>query len=133
MNINLLILEKDPAFRRKLACYLHGRNISVFPADGAEKALKILEEGPVDVALVGVHRPGREGANLIKMVRRASPETAVILVSRELSVSFSMEGMRLGAFDEFLVPFSMAALAGRIREAYGDLKKRGGACPEPVG
>ena len=120
MAINLLILEKDAAFRQKLVRYLGAEGLTVFEAGGAKEALRILEASPVDVALVGVERPGRGASNLLKVIRRTSPDTAVILVSRQLDVSFSMEGMKLGAFDEFLVPFDMERLTERIREAHGE-------------
>ena len=125
--VRLLVWTKDPDLRKKLVDHLGGSGIAVTEAGGGREAMGILMDSPVDVILAETDSPGGEGVNLLRAFRRARPEAALIVISRVLDVSRSMEGMKLGVFDEFLLPFDMEALAGRIREA----ARREPSAPEP--
>jgi DNA-binding response OmpR family regulator len=77
----------------------------------------IVTKEKIDVVLLGVDGLGMEGLALIRPLKTISPETEIIILNDSHHMDLSIEGMDLGAFDDFLVPLDIDSLASRIREA----------------
>ena len=60
----------------------------------------------------------KEGMALIKMIKKKHPVVQVITINSGDQISLSIEGMKLGVFDDFLMPLDLDSLISRIREAY---------------
>ncbi|MGA8181595.1 MAG: hypothetical protein WB792_16155, partial [Desulfobacterales bacterium] len=60
----------------------------------------------------------KEGLVLIKKIKRMRPSVQIITVNSADQISLSIEGMKLGAFDDFLMPLDLDSLILRIRDAY---------------
>jgi DNA-binding NtrC family response regulator len=92
----------------------------VTPEDEVEA---IVASESIDVVLLGVDGLGRKGLDLIPAIQAVSPNTKIIVLNDSRYMDLSIEGMKRGAFDEFLVPLDIDLLADRIREA-GSTRKR---------
>ena len=69
------------------------------------------------MVLLGVDGLGREGLALIQSIKATRPTAEIIIINDATHMDLSIEGMELGAFDDFLIPLDINALARRIREA----------------
>ena len=76
-----------------------------------------IPEEKIDVVLLGVDGLGMEGLALIRPIKTISPMTEIIIINDFNHMDLSIEGMDLGAFDDFLIPLDIDALTKRIREA----------------
>ncbi|MDY6863138.1 MAG: response regulator [Thermodesulfobacteriota bacterium] len=121
--VNLLIIETDKIFRLNLALNLRLGKYHIFETGNKIKAKKILTKKSIDVVLLGLNGLKREGLSLLKEIKKIRPFTEIIMINSCDQIPLSIEGMKLGAFDDFLLPFDMNALIGRIQEAYQ--QKRG--------
>ena len=52
------------------------------------------------------------------MIKKKHPAVQVITINSGDQISLSIEGMKLGVFDDFLMPLDLGSLISRIREAY---------------
>jgi len=85
-----------------------GHEVTVCP-DGAA-ALRALERGLYDAALLDVRMPGLTGIEVLGQIRQMSPETQVIMLTGHATVDTAVQALRLGAFDYLTKPCKWAEL-----------------------
>lgn len=119
MGIRVLIIEAENRFRRNLFRFLQAEGFTVDRATLRDDFKTIVAKEHFDLVLLGVDGLGREGLALIRPIKAVSPLTKIILINDPGHMDLSIEGMDLGAFDDFLVPLDIDSLAKRIREAAG--------------
>jgi DNA-binding NtrC family response regulator len=85
-----------------------GHEVTVCP-DGAA-ALRTLERGMYDAALLDLRMPGLTGIEVLGQVRQVSPETQVIILTGHATVDTAVQALRLGAFDYLTKPCKWAEL-----------------------
>ncbi|HEX8202698.1 MAG TPA: sigma-54 dependent transcriptional regulator [Isosphaeraceae bacterium] len=94
-----------------------GHEVTVCP-DGAA-ALKALEKGTFDAALLDLKMPGQTGIEVLGRIRQLSPETQVVILTGHATVDTAVQALRLGAFDYLTKPCKWAELEvilGRVVE-----------------
>jgi DNA-binding NtrC family response regulator len=87
-------------------------------ADGAA-ALKALEGGLFDAAILDLRMPGMTGIEVLSQIRQISPDTQVILLTGHATIDTAVQALRLGAFDYLTKPCKWAeleAILNRIAE-----------------
>ena len=57
----------------------------------------------------------RNGISLMRMIRQLFPQINIITMNSGDQLDLSIESMRLGAYDDFLIPFDLDALMDCIR------------------
>jgi DNA-binding NtrC family response regulator len=85
-----------------------GHEVTVCP-DGAA-ALRALERGLYDAALLDLRMPGLTGIEVLGQIRQMSPETQVIILTGHATVDTAVQALRLGAFDYLTKPCKWAEL-----------------------
>src|SRR5437899_3299299 len=85
-----------------------GHEVTVCP-DGTA-ALKALEKGTYDAALLDLRMPGLTGIEVLGKVRQISPDTQVIILTGHATVDTAVQALRLGAFDYLTKPCKWAEL-----------------------
>lgn len=124
MGINLLVIDSDRLFRQSLCSRLNAVPIRVFESDGYSGLKKALKQHRIDVVLLSLGGLKTEGLGLLKQIKAFHPPTEVILLNGSSQVSLSIEGMKLGAFDDFFVPFDVGRLIDRVKDAYRRKRER---------
>jgi DNA-binding NtrC family response regulator len=112
----VLVVDDDEGIRKVLSRWLIDMGYAVKIASGADVALTMLGEGPVDVALCDVRMPGHDGIWLLDQVRRLYPEVAVALATGLVEMD-PMVTLRPGVVGYIVKPFN--------REDLEDVVKRG--------
>jgi DNA-binding NtrC family response regulator len=85
-----------------------GHEVTVCP-DGAA-AMKALEKGSYDAALLDMRMPGLTGIEVLGKIRQISPDTQVIILTGHATVDTAVQALRLGAFDYLTKPCKWAEL-----------------------
>jgi DNA-binding NtrC family response regulator len=85
-----------------------GHEVTVCP-DGLA-AMKALERGSFDAALLDLKMPGMTGIEVLGKIRQLSPETQVVILTGQASVDTAVQALRLGAFDYLTKPCKWAEL-----------------------
>jgi DNA-binding NtrC family response regulator len=85
-----------------------GHEVTVCP-DGAA-AIRALERGPYDAALLDIRMPGISGIEVLNQVKQISPDTQVIILTGHATVDTAVQALRLGAFDYLTKPCKWAEL-----------------------
>ncbi len=99
---------------------------SVIEAEREDEVKRIVKKKKIDVVLLGLKGLGRRGLALLKAIKEMHPPTEVILMipEEEHCLSLSIEGMKLGAFNDVLIPFDLQALFRQIEAAHQRKRER---------
>lgn len=85
-----------------------GHEVTACP-DGPT-AIRALEKGNFDLALLDIKMPGMTGIEVLGRIRQSSPDTQVVILTGQASVDTAVQALRLGAFDYLTKPCKWAEL-----------------------
>ena len=85
-----------------------GHEVTVCP-DGTA-ALRAIERGSFDAALLDIRMPGITGIEVLSQIKQISPDTQVIILTGQATVDTAVQALRLGAFDYLTKPCKWAEL-----------------------
>ena len=99
VGVRVLLVEDHAAIREALASSFEGEGFEVVGQAGSmADARRMLEEHPIDVALIDLGLPDGYGADLIKELREAHPQAqALVLSSASLDRANVARAVELGA------------------------------------
>ncbi|MFJ8578188.1 response regulator transcription factor [Micromonospora sp. NPDC093277] len=109
--MRVLMVEDDLRVASALGAALRRRGYAVIPATTAAEAATA---GPVDLVLLDLNLPDRDGLELCRQIRRQNEDVAIIAVTARSEERDRVAGLRAGADDYVVKPFSMAELQARI-------------------
>jgi two-component system phosphate regulon response regulator PhoB len=124
---SVLVVDDDADVRMLLSMYLSLDGFHAEEAEDASAALEAIRRHRPDLVLLDVMMPGRDGLDLLAELRRAG-DLPVIMVTARGEESDRVMGLRLGADDYIVKPFSPAELVARITAV---LRRQGGSTPPP--
>ena len=109
-SLRILFADDESHLRELMQMELPrlGHDVTVCP-DGTA-ALKALEKGSFDVALMDMRMPGLTGIEVLGKIRSICPETAVVILTGHATVDTAVQALRLGAFDYLTKPCKWAEL-----------------------
>lgn len=133
-QIRVLLVDADDVFRRGLSERLRLEGAGVFEAADEAEARGIALSREIDVALLGARGGTQRGLPLLKFIKEARPLIEVILMtpSDDHSLYVSIEAMKLGAFDDLLIPFDIRTLFDRVQAAARRKREKVEAMSEPA-
>jgi len=115
MGQHLLIIEAENSLRANLVQHLRQEGFRVSVTERTEEALALLGRGKIGVVLLGLEELKRKGISMMRVIRQHFPGIEIITINSGDQLDLSIESMRLGAYDDFLIPFDLDALMGCIR------------------
>jgi DNA-binding NtrC family response regulator len=113
----LLLIDDDQAVRHMLDS-LFSSTHECHTADRAEQALEFLEFQRYDVVITDVSMPGLGGVEILRHIKERHGKTPVIVISGRPDEHMDTV-MKMGAFEFFAKPFSLAAIEASVTRAVG--------------
>ncbi|MDD2310587.1 MAG: sigma-54 dependent transcriptional regulator [Desulfuromonadaceae bacterium] len=102
----ILVIDDDASLRRVVEYNLQEAGYQVLSAAGGEEGLRLFaEESPV-LVVTDMKMPDMNGMQVLKWVKKRSPETMVIMVTAFGTVDVAVEAMKAGAYDYITKPFN---------------------------
>lgn len=105
MDLCILIVDDDDITRDCLVEYFREEQYRVFAAHSAEAAEYILSEQNIDLILLDIRLPGKDGLTLTRELRAGS-EVGIILVTGRQDDIERIIGLECGADDYVCKPFN---------------------------
>jgi DNA-binding NtrC family response regulator len=117
MQKKVLIIEKQNSLRSNLVQHVRQNGFMVYMADQMEEVRELLAGTSIQLVLLGLGGLKREGIAILGMIRRHYPGIRVITINSADQFELSLKGMRLGAYDDFLIPFELDSLMACVHRA----------------
>ena len=110
----IVVVEDEPAIRREVvdALRLTGYDVTE-AADGAAGLIEA-SAGGIDLVLLDLLLPKRDGMEVLAELRRTFPTRPVIILTARGSEEDRVRGLKMGADDYVVKPFSARELLARV-------------------
>lgn len=113
----ILVVEDEDDIRDVIACRLQSAGAHVATAGNGEEALEAVSQNRYDLVLTDLRMPKMGGLDLIVALRRAEPQTPIVVVTGYGNYETFIDVMNLGAKAYVPKPFSMNQIAEVVSAA----------------
>jgi len=110
----ILVVEDDSAIRRGLVDTLKFSGYEVLEAANGRDGLELALRGAIDLVLLDLILPHLSGFDILKKARAARPTLPIIILTARGEESDRVHGLREGADDYVVKPFSVRELLARV-------------------
>jgi DNA-binding response OmpR family regulator len=110
----ILTIEDDAAIRRGIVDALRFAGYDVLQSGNGVEGTELAVRQEYDLLLLDLVLPGRDGLEILRDVRRSRPTLPVIILSARGEEDDRVAGLKLGADDYVVKPFSVKELLARV-------------------
>lgn len=101
----IIIIDDELILRVALENLLKENGFEVVSCETGKKALEYINQDFYDLALVDKRLPDFDGLELLREIKKISPETGVIILTAYAEVKSAVQAIKDGAFDYLSKPF----------------------------
>jgi len=112
---SLLVVDDDPVTRARLEAYFSEAGYDIHAAGNGEKMWDVLHAQSIDVVLLDVGLPGKDGLELARELRAHDERLGIILVTGRSDDIDKIVGLESGADDYVTKPFNSRELLARVK------------------
>lgn len=113
-NFKILYAEDDETLAFLTKDNLEQNNYEVIHCSDGKSALKIFEEEEFDICIFDIMMPKMDGFELAESIRKIDLDVPIIFLSAKTLKEDRIKGLRLGADDYLVKPFSIEELLLKI-------------------
>jgi DNA-binding response OmpR family regulator len=110
----VLVIEDDASIRRGIVDALRHAGYEPLEAAGGDEGCSMALRRSYDLLLLDLVLPGLGGLDILEKVRQARPTQPVIILTAKGAENDRVEGLRRGADDYVVKPFSVRELMARV-------------------
>jgi putative two-component system response regulator len=104
---NILIADDEEMIRDLINITLSKEGFTCHQAASAEEGLDIINRQMVDMALLDIMMPGRSGIELLKDIKKLTPDTTVLMITAMNDMDTALSCIHFGADDYITKPFNL--------------------------
>lgn len=112
---SILVVDDEPNFLTLLDIVLTKRGFAVQTAFNGEDALKLLQYGSFDLALIDIRMGPVDGLSLLEELKQRLPGIKIIMMTAYPTVDSRIVAFQKGALAYFTKPVNMQKLLDTIR------------------
>lgn len=112
--MKILIVEDETELLDTVTSYLKSEEFICERAETYFDAEDKIVSFKYDIIILDITLPDGSGLDLLKLIKKQSPQTGVLIVSAKNSLDDKLSGLDLGADDYITKPFHLAELNSRI-------------------
>ena len=110
----ILIVEDDRAIALGLRLNLRKEGHDVWMAQDGEEGLRLALEPEVDLIVLDVMLPARNGYDVLKEIRRRGNSAPILMLTAKGLEGDKILGLKLGADDYLAKPFGLGEMLARV-------------------
>jgi len=118
MEVSVLLVDDEKDFVETLAERLETRGFKVSKAFSGEECLEAIRKDHIDVVLLDVLMPGKDGIETLREIKRTNPLIEIMMLTGHATIDTAIKGLKLGAYDYLNKPTETKDLVEKILRAY---------------
>ncbi|MBV9391586.1 MAG: response regulator [Verrucomicrobia bacterium] len=120
MTASILVVDDEPNVRLNYRIALETESYEVFAVDSGERAIQVLAEREISLAILDMRMPGMDGLELLEKVRESGINVPTLIITAYSDVPHAVKAMKLGAIDFLQKPLR----PGDLRRLVAEILKR---------
>lgn len=112
--MKFLVVEDDDLLRHHISYQLGSQDYRVYSAPDAREALFLVDQYPLDAAIIDLGLPGMDGLELIKKLREQGKKFPILILTARGNWQDKVTGLEAGADDYLVKPFQFEELKARL-------------------
>ena len=112
--MNILVVDDEIEIADLIELYLKHEGYTVYKCYSSEKALKIIKQRNIDLAILDIMMPGIDGFTLCQTIRKEY-NFPIIMVTAKITDADKIKGLNIGADDYITKPFMPLELLARVK------------------
>lgn len=128
MKASILIVDDEPNVRLNYRIALETESYEVFAVDSGERAIQVLAERDISLAILDMRMPGMDGLELLEKIRESGIDVPTMIITAYSDVPNAVKAMKLGAIDFLQKPLR----PDDLRRLVGEILKRHISSSEPI-
>ncbi len=113
--MRILIVDDEQSLLEQLRRTFEKQRYLVGTALDGDEALEKLFDTPVDLIILDIMLPRRDGLSVLQTIRKTGDNTPVLMLTAKGDIDDKIKGLDLGADDYLAKPFSLDELLARVR------------------
>ena len=122
----VLVVDDEPNIRELVQVALKFHGCAVTTGATGNDALRLAESEQPDLIVLDVMLPDIDGFEVCRRLRASDDEVPIIFLTARDTTSESITGLTLGGDDYITKPFSVEALAARVRAVLRRARRQSG-------
>jgi PAS domain S-box-containing protein len=124
MENKILLVDDEEGIRKVLSISLTDSGYKVLTAANGDEALKIFKKDKPPIVLTDIKMPGIDGITLLKEIKKARPDTEVIMITGHGQMDLAIESLQYEAVDFVTKPINNDALEIALKRATEKISMR---------
>lgn len=113
-DIKILVIDDEIQVLDLICGLLKKQGFDVYQASSGEQGMELFEREKPTIILTDINIPDISGIEILKLVKKASPTTQVIVFSGVGTTDDIIKALRLGASDYLTKPFNVGLLIHNV-------------------
>jgi two-component system response regulator RegX3 len=114
LQAQVLIIEDESELAGLMTLYLNNEGIMTTVCNSAEQAIALLDKLSLDLVILDINLPGKDGFEFLQEFRRNNSTPVIIVSARETDEDIII-GLGIGADEYVNKPFAPKVLMARVR------------------
>ena len=111
----ILIAEDDKNTRKLMEAVLKCNGFNPIPASSGEEALKLLDSHHIDLAVLDIMMPKKNGMEVLSQIRSEGAAVPVLMLTARSEIEDRVAGLEAGADDYLPKPFATREFIARVK------------------
>lgn len=116
---SIMIIDDEPIVCKRLRSTLEKANMEIETFTDPNEAVNRFTEKKFQVLITDLKMKEMDGIEVLKLVKKMSPETKVIIITGVATVEKAKEALKLGAYDFIAKPFKLSQLRNLVMKGLG--------------
>jgi two-component system response regulator RegA len=113
----VLVVEDEPRLRELLTRALSGWGFATSVARSGEEAIRLTESQPVDIAILDLNLPGKDGLETLRRLRERTPNLQAIVLTGFASIESARQAVHLDVVEFLTKPCHLGELEQALDRA----------------
>lgn len=113
----ILVIDDEEAFRETIRLCLEDKSLNIITASGGEEGISLFGKERPDVVITDLKMPKMNGLDVLTHIKSLDHNVPIILLTAFDEVPYTIEAMKLGAYDFVSKPIKVDAFKALITRA----------------
>ena len=118
----ILVIDDEKTTLKMFRLFLDLYGFQIFTAESGEEGLLLFDREKPGIVLTDIKMPGMDGIEVLKEIKRRSPETEVIVITGHGDMDLAIQALNLDAADFINKPIQRQSLENGLARARERLK-----------